>query len=51
MGHNAVLADEVNSRHGAGAFEAVFAEPRQQSEESRWAARQAWFARRPDAGP
>jgi hypothetical protein len=51
MGYNAVLAAEVNRRHGAGAFEAVFAESRQQSEEALWAARQAWFAQHPEAEP
>jgi hypothetical protein len=51
MGYNTVLAAEVNRRHGAGAFEAVFAEARQQSEEALWAAKQAWFAQHPDAEP
>jgi hypothetical protein len=51
MGYNAVLAAEVNGRHGAGAFEAVFAESRQQSEEALWAAKEQWVAQHPDAGP
>ncbi|VTR99370.1 hypothetical protein [Tuwongella immobilis] len=51
MGYNAVLAEEVNRHHGAGAFEAVFAESRQQSEEALWEAKQAWFAQHPDAEP
>ena len=51
MGYNAVLSAEVNQRHGAGAFEAVFAESRQQSEEALWATKQAWFARHPEAEP
>jgi steroid delta-isomerase-like uncharacterized protein len=46
MGYNAVVAAEVNRRHGAGAFEAVFAESRQQSAEALRAARQAWFGGR-----
>ena len=51
MGYNAVLAEEVNRRYGPGAFEAVFAESRQQSEEALWAAKQAWFAQHPEAEP
>lgn len=51
MGYNAVLAAEINRRHGAGAFEAVFAESRHQSEEVLWAAKQAWFALHPDDDP
>ena len=51
MGYNAVLAAEVNQRQGAGTFEAVFAESRQQSEEALWAAKQAWFAQHPEAAP
>jgi len=50
-GYNAVLIAEVNRRHGAGTFEAVLAESRQQSEDALWAAKQAWLAQHPDAEP
>ena len=42
---NAVLAAEIDRRHGSGAFEAVFAESRQQTDEALWAAKQAWLER------
>jgi len=48
-GYNAVLVAEINKRHGNGAFEALLAESRQQSEEALWAAKQAWLARHPGA--
>jgi hypothetical protein len=50
-GYNAILVAEINRRHGNGAFEALLAESRQQSEESLWAAKQSWLARHPDAEP
>lgn len=48
-GYNAVLAAEIDGRHGRGAFESVFAESRQQSEEALWAARQSWLWQHPAA--
>jgi hypothetical protein len=45
-GYNAVLAAEINRRHGEGAFEAVFAEARLQSEETLRLAQQSWLAQR-----
>jgi hypothetical protein len=48
-GYNAVLATEIDRRHGSGAFESVFAESRQQSEEALWAAKQSWLSRHPAA--
>ena len=48
-GYNEVLASEMDRRYGEGAFEAVFAESRQQSEEALWAAKQQWIAAHPDA--
>ncbi len=50
-GYNAVLAAEINRRHGDGTFEALLAESRQQSEEALWAAKQSWLAKHPDAEP
>src|SRR5436305_556727 len=47
-GYNGVLAAEIDRRHGRGAFEAVFAESRQQSEETLWAAKQSWMSRHSD---
>ncbi|MEZ0265875.1 MAG: hypothetical protein ACAI43_14185 [Phycisphaerae bacterium] len=44
-GYNATLAGEINRRHGDGAFEAVFAESRRQSEEALGDAKEAWLAR------
>jgi hypothetical protein len=44
-GYNTILAAEINRRHGSGAFEAVIAESRQQSEEALWDARLAWLER------
>jgi len=46
-GYNAVLAAEIDRRHGSGAFESVLAESRQQSEEALWAAKQLWLSRHP----
>jgi hypothetical protein len=48
-GYNSVLAAEIDRRHGSGAFEAVFTESRQQSEEELWAAKQLWLAQHADA--
>jgi len=48
-GHNATLAAEINRRHGAGAFEAVFAESRKQSEEALGDAKRAWLDRHAEA--
>jgi hypothetical protein len=44
-GYNAVLVAEINRRHGGGAFEALLAESRQQTEEALWAAKQSWLAK------
>jgi hypothetical protein len=43
-GYNASLRAEINHRYGEGAFEAVFAEARRQSEETLGDAKQAWLA-------
>ena len=48
-GYNATLASEINRRHGEGAFEAVFAESRQQSEEALGDAKRAWLERHAEA--
>ena len=48
-GYNATLAAEINRRHGAGAFEAVFAESRKQSEEALGDAKRAWLDRHTQA--
>ena len=48
-GYNAVLAAEIDRRHGQGAFEAVFAESRRQSEEALGDARRAWLDRHAEA--
>jgi hypothetical protein len=48
-GYNATLAAEINRRHGAGAFEAVFDESRMQSEEALGDARRAWPDRHAEA--
>ena len=48
-GYNATLAAEINRRHGEGAFEAVFAESRQQSEEALGDAKRAWLDRHAEA--
>jgi hypothetical protein len=48
-GYNATLAAEINRRHGDGAFEAVFAEARQQSEEALDDVKRAWLDRHPEA--
>ena len=50
-GYNAVLVSEIDRRHGNGAFEAMLAESRLQSEEVLWAAKQLWLARHPDVEP
>jgi hypothetical protein len=50
-GYNAVLAAEIDRRHGSGAFESVFIESRQQSEEALWAAKQSWLAQYANAEP
>ena len=50
-GYNGVLAAEIDRRHGLGAFEAVFAESRRQSEEALWAAKQSWLSSRSNAEP
>ena len=47
--YNKVLAEEINRRHGPRAFEAVFAESREQSEEALWAAKQTWLERHPNS--
>jgi hypothetical protein len=44
-GYNATVAADVNRRYGAGAFEAVFIEARQQSEETLAIAKQSWHER------
>lgn len=44
-GYNLTLGTEINRRHGEGAFEAVFKESRQQSEEALGDAKQAWLHR------
>lgn len=48
-GYHATLAAAINRRHGSGAFEAVFVESRQQSEEALADARQAWLEQHPEA--
>jgi hypothetical protein len=48
-GYNATLACEINRRHGDGAFEAVFAESRKQSEEALRDAKRAWLDRHAQA--
>ena len=48
-GYNATLAAEIDRRHGAGAFESVFAESRRQSEEALWDAKQKWLEQHPEA--
>ena len=48
-GYNSVLAAEINRRHGAGAFEAVFTESRRQSEEALGGATRAWLEQHPEA--
>ena len=48
-GYNATLAAEINRRHGDGAFEAVFAESRQQSEETLRDAKREWFEKHAEA--
>lgn len=50
-GYNAVLAAEIDRRHGSGAFRAVFAESRQQTEDALWTAKQAWLECHSDAQP
>jgi hypothetical protein len=50
-GYNSVLIAEIDRRHGTGAFQSVLTESRQQSEESLWAAKQAWLKRHQDAKP
>jgi len=40
-GNNAVLAAEINRRYGAGVFQDVFTESRQQPEHVLWAAKQS----------
>ena len=42
-GYNASLMAEINHRYPGGAFEAVFAEARQQSEESLGDAKRMWL--------
>jgi hypothetical protein len=42
-GYNGVLAAEIDSRFGSGAFESVFVEARSQSEERLADARHAWL--------
>ncbi len=42
-GYNTELAAEVNRRHGPGAFEAVFSQAPEQSEDVLLAARKAWL--------
>jgi hypothetical protein len=44
-GYNEVLTAELDRRHGSGALDALFAEARQQSEESLWKAKQSWLQR------
>ena len=48
-GYNATLSTEINRRHGPGAFEAVFAESRRQSEETLGDAKRAWLDRHAEA--
>jgi hypothetical protein len=48
-GYNSVLAAEIDRRHGSGAFQSIFTESRQQSEESLWAAKQSWLEQHADA--
>jgi hypothetical protein len=48
-GYNATLAAEINRRHGHGAFDAVFAEARQQSEEALGDAKRTWLVRHAEA--
>lgn len=48
-GYNSVLAAEINRRHCGGAFEAVFADARRQTEEALWDAKQSWLDRHADA--
>ena len=50
-GYNSVLSAEINQRHGDGAFEAVFSESRQQTEEALRAAKESWLAGHQDAEP
>jgi hypothetical protein len=50
-GYNSVLATEVDRRYGDGAFAAVFAEARRQSEEALGDAKQSWLDRHPSAEP
>jgi hypothetical protein len=47
-GYNEVLAAELDRRHGRGALTALFAEARQQSEESLWDAKESWLANHPE---
>jgi len=50
-GYNSVLVAQINRRHGSGAFESLFTEARQRSEETLWAAKQLWLQRHAEAGP
>ena len=49
QGYNATLAAEISRRHGDGAFEAVFAECRRQSEEALGDAKRDWLHRHGEA--
>jgi hypothetical protein len=50
-GYNAVLAQEIDRRHGAGAFKSVFEESSDQPEAALMAARRAWKAQHPRGRP
>ena len=45
-GYNSVLAAEIDRRHGSGSLDSVFAESRNQSEESLGEARRSWLKRK-----
>jgi len=42
-GYNSALAAEIDRRHGTGAFDGLFNEARQRTQETLWAAKQAWL--------
>jgi len=47
-GYNEVLVAEINRRYGSDAFESIFAEALQQTEEALGLAKEAWLERHPE---